>query len=69
MCSRCEPDYYDIDLTKIALDLEQGYSSHFICEGCGCLGVFKDEKGLLYLVFRERQSRDVRFDKVVIEEL
>ena len=39
----------DIDLFEIALDLENGRSESFICEGCNNRAVYKDEEGLLYL--------------------
>ncbi len=68
-CSRCEPEFHDVDLMEIALELGLGYTEQFTCEDCGCLGLYKDEKGLLNLVFREVGSRDVKFEKMFIEEL
>jgi hypothetical protein len=48
-CSICEPEYFDINLAKIALDLEQGHSENILCEGCGIKAVYKDEVGALFL--------------------
>lgn len=48
-CSNCEPEYFDIDLTEIALDLDRGHSVNVLCEGCNIRTIYKDETGLLYL--------------------
>ncbi len=48
-CSICEPDFFDINLTEIALELDPGRSESFICEGCNLRAVFKNESNALYL--------------------
>jgi len=66
-CSRCEPEYNDLDLMEMALELEPGYSEQFICEGCGCRGIYKDDEGLLYLIFKE--GKEVELRQVNIEDM
>lgn len=66
-CSRCEPEFNDLDLIEIALELESGHSEQFICEGCGCRGIYKDEEGLLYLIFKE--DEEVKLTSVQLEQL
>lgn len=43
-CSQCSPfrDYCDIDLFQIAIDLENGHSESFLCEGCNNRGLYMD---------------------------
>lgn len=52
-CSQCSPfkdrGGFDYNLIKIALELEQGHSYSFVCEGCLNRAIYKDEEGRLYL--------------------
>ena len=51
-CSQCCKKHHiepDIDLFKIALYLENGRSTSFICQGCNNRAIYKDEMGNLYL--------------------
>ena len=68
-CSQCRrfEKSFDIDLFKIALKLERGYSTSFLCEGCSNRAVYKDELGLIYLVRFERN--DYNYYLVNIEDL
>ncbi len=70
-CSQCSPfkeeGEYDIDLFEIALNLEQGRSESFICEGCNNRGVYKDEKGNLFLA--KNENGETKLINVLIEEL
>ena len=67
-CSRCSPlDSWDYDLVKIALDLENGHSESFICEGCNIRAIYKDESGNLFLALKTRMQ--VELHPVNIEEL
>jgi len=67
-CSRCSPfETYDYDLTKIALNLENGHSENILCEGCNIRGVYKDESGNLYLAVKTEKKIEMK--AVNIEEL
>ena len=68
-CSQCSPfeKAKDIDLFTIALKLERGYSTSFLCEGCSNRAVYKDEEGLIYLVRFE--NNDYHYTQVNIVEL
>lgn len=70
-CSQCTPfnkkREYDIDLFTIALELERGYSTSFLCEGCNNRALYKDEEGLLYLV--KQENYDLKFYPVLLENL
>lgn len=48
-CSICEPNYFDINLPEMALDLEPGHSENILCEGCNVRALYKDESGILFL--------------------
>ncbi len=70
-CSQCSPLKEklksDIDLFTIALELERGYSTTFLCEGCNNRAIYKDEEGLLYLV--KEEDGELKFYPVLIENL
>ena len=70
-CSHCSPfkrqGNFDIDLFKIALKLNRGNSTSFICEGCNIRGIYKDEQGLIYLV--EEDKGELKFSLTNIETL
>ena len=68
-CSQCRAveKSFDIDRFQIALKLERGYSTGFLCEGCSNRAVYKDEQGLIYLVRFEKN--DYNSYPVNIEDL
>jgi hypothetical protein len=70
-CSQCTPfkkrRMYDIDLFAIARELERGYSTSFLCEGCNNRALYKDEQGLLYLV--KAEDDDLKFYTELLENL
>lgn len=70
-CSQCSPfkeqGEWDIDLAEIALDLENGHSESFICEGCNNRAVYKDEDGNLFLA--KEIEKEIVFEPVAIEYL
>ena len=70
-CSQCSPfkEYgkIDINLFKIALKLNRGNSTSFICEGCNNRAVYKDEQGLIYLV--KDENGEMKFALINIEKL
>ena len=69
-CSQCSPlekKRFDIDLFQIALKLERGYTTSFLCEGCNNRAFYKDEEGLIYLVRFEKN--DYNYYPLNIEDL
>lgn len=68
-CSQCSPfnGQFDIDLFQIALALSREHSSAFICEGCNIKAIYKDEKGLIYLIRYE--DDEYKYCPVNIEDL
>lgn len=45
--SQCESDgFWVIDLLEIALELGDGYSLSFLCEGCNARTLYKDKERL-----------------------
>ena len=44
---------YDIDLHKLAFEVEEGHSINFLCEGCDNRAIYKDEEEKLYLLRRD----------------
>jgi hypothetical protein len=66
-CSKCEPEYWDIDLVQIALDLEPGHSESFLCEGCNIRGIYKDDYG--YYFFARNINGKIELEKVIIEKI
>ena len=70
-CSQCSPfkqqGKFDINLFKIALKLNRGNSTSFICEGCNNRAVYKDEQGLIYLV--KDENGEMKFALINIEKL
>ena len=68
-CSKCTlfKDQFDIDLYKIALNLERGHSESFICEGCNIRAIYKDETGRLYL--GKDVEGSINMDETTIEAL
>jgi len=57
----------DIDLFDLALNLENGRSESFICEGCNNRAVYKDEEGFIYLA--REINREIILIPVQISEL
>ena len=57
-CSQCSPfkPHFDINLFEIALELENGKTEHFICEGCKNRGIHKNSVGGLFLLKIEDQG-------------
>ncbi len=68
-CSQCSPfdNEFDVDLFKTALKVKRGHSIDFICEGCNNRGIYKDEKGLIYLV--KLENNELTFHLVNLENL
>jgi hypothetical protein len=66
-CSICEPEYFDIDLTSIALELTPGHSIELLCEGCNIRAVYKDESGILYL--GRLTGTEISLEPIEIEKL
>lgn len=70
-CSQCSPfkeeQEWDIDLTQIALNLKNGRSESFICEGCNNRTLYKDERGLLYI--GKKIDTEIKLFPVKLEEL
>ena len=54
---------YDIDLHKLALNVDEGHSIGFLCEGCYNRAIYKDEEGKLYIL-RKDKLHPVNFDDV-----
>jgi len=68
-CSLCSPfeGKCDIDLMKIALKLERGHSTNFLCEGCNVRAIYKDDSGLLYLA--KEEGNEIKLEPIHIEDL
>tara|TARA_B110000046_G_scaffold177699_1_gene204826 strand:+ start:633 stop:857 length:225 start_codon:yes stop_codon:yes gene_type:complete len=68
-CSICSPfdDGYDIDLAKVALELDNGHSSNVLCEVCNIKAVYKDEKGNIYLA--KEVKNEIELESTTIEKL
>jgi len=70
-CSQCSPfkseQDWDIDLFEIALNLDNGHSENFICEGCNNRAIYKDEAGKIYLA--KQKSNELEFAEVKLEDL
>lgn len=68
-CSQCSPfkDAYDIDLFTIALNLENGHSQSFLCEGCNNRGLYKEEEANIYLA--KHQGDEIVLQATKVEEL
>jgi len=58
-CSQCNiTGDLDIDLHKLALEVEEGHSFNFLCEGCDNRAIYKDEDEKLYLLRINTNTRD-----------
>ena len=66
-CSKCDRDWLEINLHEIALNLKNGFSHSFLCEGCDRRGVYKDEHGAIYIAYEVQGEVELRPAK--IEEL
>lgn len=66
-CNYCVKEVFgdvepDIDVYKIFDELKIGYMTPVICEGCGMIGVAKDEHGKLKVIYQDIGMSDY-YDK------
>jgi hypothetical protein len=64
-CTKCAIEMWgtelppDIDIQKIADDMEPGHYTAVLCEGCGMIAIAKDENGnILIGVLNEEEEKD-----------
>ena len=73
-CNKCTKEMYgkdatpDINVYEISSRLSPGYFMNVLCEGCEMVGIQKDERGDIYLLYPEMTKEGEEIKKVPLKE-
>lgn len=75
-CNKCSKEMYrlgdsvipDVDVYQIAAELQNGCFQKVMCEGCEMLGVSKDIKGNIFLMYPDRGIDGEEVKKIPIKK-